>query len=265
MRHFWTYLAASTSVGALSFVVTLLALTGSTFAKDDIWGPGNTFSNAQGGVLAPSAGGTAKVPKTAAWKAVCQNHFRDLPDRDRAKREEINRLFRDEPSREQQWRKYAAGRDDTGQGCAQTWPAEFSRPSVEAAVRSQDSMRDGSCREFAKTIPQVCVGYVTAALGSSSGRPDVYLITLSDQSKWTFSGDFQAGLRWACEKAIGDRRTDIKEIASAAVAAGAAAVEFGRPPSSRDIRKALARSDNPYKFRQVSDSPTFTPWCGVRG
>lgn len=233
-------------------------------AKNDIWGKGNDFSNAQGGVSRPAEPAPAipsgKVPNTAAWKATCQDHFRDLPTRDRRKREEIDRLFHDTASREREWGKYATTRDGLANGCANTWPSEFSRASAEAGIRAADPGRGGECREFTQTIPASCSEFVVAARGVSTNNSTFYVIQLFDRSEWRFSGDYNTGLRWACEQGVGTIQPGTSATAASDVRRMSAAAREG---NMRDAVRKFQRGNNPYGFAPARRDPTG--WCGVRG
>jgi hypothetical protein len=109
------------SVVILQWSAALAADTGS----QNIWGKGNDFSNAQGGVSQPALPVSGKVPKTAAWKAICDAHFRDFESRNRDERERIQARFRTQVERDREWARWVADRDGQSRACAETWPGTY--------------------------------------------------------------------------------------------------------------------------------------------
>ena len=235
-------------------------------ATDDMWGKGNDFSNAQGGVSRPADSAPAipggKVPNTAAWKATCQDHFRDLPARDKRKREEIDRLFQDTASRDREWGKYARARDGLANGCANTW-SEFSRAAAEAGIRAADPARGGECREFTQSIPASCSGFVVSAWGVSSNARTHYVIRLFDGSEWKFTGDYTAGIRWACEQGVGTIQPGTAGTAASDVAG--MALEMAREKTWRDAVRKFSTGQNPHGFSPAGRGRLATTCGGVRG
>jgi hypothetical protein len=146
--------------------LSLTCVTAPAVAKDDIWGSGNDFSNAQGGVsVQPMPPAVGKVPKTAAWKAVCDEHFRKLDSDNRRERERIERRFNSAGERERAWKDYVARRDRQSSACADTWPGKFdlarARSDVEAE-RGQTGGDAATCVAHAIPVPAPCRDYIVS-------------------------------------------------------------------------------------------------------
>lgn len=148
------------SVVILQWSAALAADTGS----QNIWGKGNDFSNAQGGVSQPALPVSGKVPKTAAWKAICDAHFRDFESRNRDERERIQARFRTQVERDREWARWVADRDGQSRACAETWPGTYdlARASGNVAGLGGASGTAGgeSCRSVPVAAPPACNGVV---------------------------------------------------------------------------------------------------------
>ncbi len=134
---------------------------------EDIWGKGNDFSNAQGGVSSSSLPSVpaGKVPKTAAWKAVCNEHFRNIDRDNRSERERIERRSSSTSEREKAWKAYVERRDRQSIACGETWPGKFdlarARSDVEAA-RGQTGGDAATCVAHAIPVPAPCRDYIVS-------------------------------------------------------------------------------------------------------
>lgn len=162
-------LAVSSALIALS----LAGVKAPAFAKDDIWGSGNDFSNAQGGVSSSSLPSVpaGKVPKTAAWKAVCNEHFRNIDRDNRSERERIERRSSSTSEREKAWKAYVERRDRQSIACGETWPGQFdlarARKDLDTARGPDDA---STCSVHAIPVPSVCRDYIISLRIAKRGQ-----------------------------------------------------------------------------------------------
>lgn len=140
---------------------------------EDIWGKGNDFSNAQGGVSSSSLPSVpaGKVPKTAAWKAVCNEHFRNIDRDNRSERERIERRSSSTSEREKAWKAYVERRDRQSIACGETWPGQFdlarARNDLDTARGPDDA---STCSVHAIPVPSVCRDYIISLRIAKRGQ-----------------------------------------------------------------------------------------------
>jgi hypothetical protein len=163
-------------IGVILIVASACAFDTAAYAQqrgEDIWGKGNDFSNAQGGVsaspLPPVPAG--KVPNTPAWKAVCNEHFRNIDSDNRRERERIERRLSNATERDKAWKDYVERRNRQSTACADTWPGEFdlarARNDIDTARGSDDA---AACSIHAIPVPSACRDYIVSMRIAKRGQ-----------------------------------------------------------------------------------------------
>ncbi|HEX7005991.1 MAG TPA: hypothetical protein VF274_02545 [Alphaproteobacteria bacterium] len=144
--------------------------------KDDIWGAGNEISNVQGGVqLNDPASVPVRVGSGPAMEALCDTHFRDMEQTDRATFLRIQNGPGTPKQKQDAYRNYLEERDRFSRSCAASFPTRFAgrapSPRISPKAYEQPPMdRTGDdydkCREGA-VRPDTVVGCYEQPVGQS--------------------------------------------------------------------------------------------------